>query len=104
MRSIQSESDPRAPSWGLGEQLLASAVDTLNVLAWMQSKDGQKNRNRPKPIRRPGVDAAEHEERVIGSAPVPLSELDEFLQWGPSPAQPATQPRDSRGRFIRRDP
>lgn len=27
--------------------LMGAAVDALNLLVWMQSKDGQKNRNRP---------------------------------------------------------
>lgn len=28
-------------------------VDLTNILVWMKSSDGQKNRNRPKPIPRP---------------------------------------------------
>lgn len=42
-------------AWGVTEHLLATAVDTLRLLVWMQSKDGAKNRNRPKPLPRPGV-------------------------------------------------
>lgn len=30
--------------------LLAAAVDQLSMLVWMRSKDGAKNRNRPKSI------------------------------------------------------
>ena len=30
--------------------LLAAAVDRLSLLVWMQTKDGQKDRNRPKSI------------------------------------------------------
>ena len=30
--------------------LLASCLDTLNILVWMRTEDGQKGRNRPKPI------------------------------------------------------
>ena len=30
--------------------LLAAAVDRLSFLAWVKTKDGQKNRNRPKSI------------------------------------------------------
>lgn len=30
--------------------LLATAVDHLRLLVWMQSRDGAKNRNRPKPL------------------------------------------------------
>jgi hypothetical protein len=40
-------------TWGATEHLLAGLVDLTNILVWMKSKDGQKNRNRPKPIRRP---------------------------------------------------
>lgn len=30
--------------------MMAAQLDTLNMLVWMQSKDGQKNRNRPTPV------------------------------------------------------
>ncbi|WP_126416353.1 DUF5361 domain-containing protein [Trueperella bialowiezensis] len=39
--------------WGWQEILLAQAVDVLHVLVWMQTADGRKGRNRPKPIPRP---------------------------------------------------
>lgn len=35
--------------------LLASAVDELAILKWQKTKAGQKNRDRPEPIPRPGV-------------------------------------------------
>lgn len=41
-------------SWTVTDHLLACLVDLSNMLVWMQSADGQKNRNRPKPIERPG--------------------------------------------------
>jgi len=41
--------------WTLDRQLLAAAVDELRTSNWMRSKDGAKNRNRPKPIPRPGT-------------------------------------------------
>lgn len=34
----------------LDTMLNASALDALNTLVWMQSKDAQRNKNRPKPI------------------------------------------------------
>jgi hypothetical protein len=40
-------------TWGAAEHLLAGLVDLTNMLVWMKSADGQKNRNRPKPIQRP---------------------------------------------------
>lgn len=33
--------------------LLSSAVDCLRLLLWQNSKDGQKNRNKPKPLLQP---------------------------------------------------
>ena len=30
--------------------LLASCLDTLNIIAWMKTKDGQEGKNRPKPV------------------------------------------------------
>lgn len=32
------------------ETLLAAALDRLSMLVWMQSKDGQKGKNRPKSV------------------------------------------------------
>jgi hypothetical protein len=34
----------------------AEIIDQLRISNWMKSEDGQKGRNRPEPIRRPGVD------------------------------------------------
>lgn len=33
---------------------LANITDLLATLAWMQSEDGRKKRNKPKPVKRPG--------------------------------------------------
>lgn len=35
---------------GVDRMLLAMVVDGINTLAWMQTKDGEKGRNRPKSI------------------------------------------------------
>lgn len=40
-------------SWEQEHYLLASIANSLQILVWAQSKDGQKNRNRPKPIMPP---------------------------------------------------
>lgn len=95
--------DPEGVAWDLHAQLQAAAVDSLRWLQWAQTKDGEKNRNRPKPIPRPGVEA-DKDSRQIGSAPLPLSELDEFLGWRPADPIVAKdpQPRDARGRFVKR--
>lgn len=42
-------------NWSHTNMLLASAVDALNVLIWQKTSDGQKGKNHPKPIQRPGV-------------------------------------------------
>jgi hypothetical protein len=50
-RTFRAEAPELA--WGTVEYLLADCVDALNVLAWQQTKDGAKNKNRPKPVKRP---------------------------------------------------
>lgn len=60
--------------WGLQEHLLAMNADMLRMLFWAKTKDGSKNRNRPKPIERPGA----RPER-LGRKPLPLDEMDVWL-------------------------
>jgi len=71
---------PDRGPWGLSEQLLAEAVDTLHWLQWAKTVDGSKNRNHPRPIPRPGVEP-EREKKTYGTQPVPLDELRAFLGW-----------------------
>ena len=63
--------------WGLPEMLLADVVDSLRWLAWAKTRDGQRNRNRPKPVPRPGIAEPER----IGDAPVSIADMNEFLGW-----------------------
>ena len=72
---------PDAAAWGLSEQLLAEVADSLHWLQWAKTADGSKGRNRPKPIPRPGIKSDEREERRIGSDPIPLDELADWLAW-----------------------
>lgn len=66
---------PKAAQWGDMEYLTAVLIDLTQTAVWMQSKDGQSGRNRPKPIRRPGqVDA----DRKFGKAHMTLAEA---RQW-----------------------
>ena len=58
--------------------LEASMVDYLALLVWQQTKDGQKNRNRPKPVPRPGDKPAKPERDEY--APVTLDAFDEALK------------------------
>ncbi len=67
--------------WGLPEQLAASIVDSLRIANWMQTEDGSKNRNQPKPLPRPGV--VDPDQTIFGEGPLPIDELDEFLGWTP---------------------
>jgi len=43
-----------AADWGATEHLLAAAVDALHAANWQRS--GKKGSQRPKPLRRPGLD------------------------------------------------
>lgn len=60
--------------WTLKDLLLAESVDTLRLLLWAKTKDGSKNRNRPKPITRPGRRPAK-----FGNKPLTLVEMDAWL-------------------------
>lgn len=60
--------------WGLPEFLAADIADSLHMLFWAKTKDGSKNRNRPKPIERPG----RRPERM-GKKPLPLDEMAVWL-------------------------
>lgn len=42
--------------WTKTEHLLAGMLDYLALQWWAKTKDGEKNRNRPKPVPRPGVE------------------------------------------------
>lgn len=43
-------------AWDLNNQLSALIADYLRILVWFKTKDGQKGRNFPKPIDRPGIE------------------------------------------------
>ena len=104
--AIARSVEPEASTWGLSEQLLALIGDYLAWQVWAQSKDGEKGRNRPKPIPRPGVEPDE-DVRTFGSDPVALDELDAFLGWAKERVeeqQVPTRPRDAvTGRFVKRE-
>lgn len=103
--SIARSVDPEASQWGLTDQLLALVGDYLAWIAWSKTADGEKNRNRPKPIPRPGVET-DADTRKFGSDPVPIDELEDFLGWAKDRLQEKKnepQPRDARGRFVKRD-
>ncbi len=107
--AIARSVDHDRSEWGLTEQLLATAVDILQVEWWSKTEDGKRNRDRPKPVQRPGL--PEPDVRTFGKGPLPIGELDDFLGWSRELAgvdPPAVEPnpgplRDARGRFKKRD-
>ena len=64
--------------WGLPEHLFAVIADAVIQGNWMQSKDGQKNRNRPKPITRPGV---EPDHKKFGGKAESIDTIRDWLGW-----------------------
>ena len=48
--------------FGADTQLLAAIADRLSTLVWFQTKDGQKNRNRPESILAKLIDEREHDD------------------------------------------
>lgn len=63
-------------AWSPTDYLLAQGVDYLAWMAWAQSEDGQKGRNRPEPLPRPG-DAPER----LGGGGMTFEEANEWLGW-----------------------
>ena len=104
--AIAKAVDPERAEWSLTDHLLAMIADANTWLVWSKSKDGQKNRNRPKPIPRPGLEDDSSDVQRFGSDPVPIDQLDDFLGWsaelaGEAPLANPPQPRDARGRFMK---
>ena len=61
--------------WTAERTLLAAIVNDLNWLVWSKTKDGQRNRNRPKPI---GPFDGEKKRSITGVA-MTVEELNEAL-------------------------
>lgn len=89
---------PEAAPWGLSELLLAVIADAALAGNWMQSKDGQKNRNRPKPIPRPGVMP---DKKQFGGRAESMDSIRDWLGWDATPFEKPKRPRDARGRYIK---
>ena len=66
--------DERA-AWTAERTLLAAIVNDLNWLVWSKTKDGQRNRNRPKPV---GPFDGEKKRSITGVA-MTVDELNEAL-------------------------
>ena len=66
--------------WSTTNQLLAMVADHLAVANWFQTKDGQKGKNRPKQIPRPGV--RDEEETTYGKGTsMSMDEARKWLGW-----------------------
>ena len=76
--ALYREMNPDAAPWGLSEHLLAVVADAVIAGNWMASRDGQKNRNRPKPIPRPGV-VPEH--KKFGGSAESIDAIRGWLGW-----------------------
>lgn len=63
-------------AWSPAEHLLANLVDLTQYLVWFKTADGQKGRNRPQPVRRPGAEAPT-DGASLGSQGV-ATDLDDF--------------------------
>jgi hypothetical protein len=92
--------NPDSWQWSLSEHLLAVVADATIFGNWMRSKDGRRNRNRPKPIARPGQDTGE---KTYGDGALDIGEMREWLGWNvePSPPDKKQRARDARGRFVK---
>ncbi|KGM18144.1 hypothetical protein MA47_09655 [Corynebacterium auriscanis] len=92
--AIARQSMGDAYGWGVGEYLLASAVDALHGANWQRSGKGE----RPKPIPRPSVTTADMEGQnkneassgdpfndkesgVFTGEAIPVDELNKWLGW-----------------------
>lgn len=75
--------NPDTASWmdgSLVANLLAELGHRLDILAWQQTADGQKNRKRPQPWPRPWV--KDKNKDRIGAGPIPASEWETFWDGG----------------------
>lgn len=67
--------------WTTTDHLLASVVDLLAILAWQNTEDAQKGRNRPRPVPRPADELAAQSAQgglLDGSPATPMT-VGEFL-------------------------
>lgn len=74
--ALSADRYPDDFGWTLANHLIAEAVDSLRLQLWAETKDGQKNRNRPKPIPRPG-----RRPEKFGKKPLELDKMRDWLGW-----------------------
>lgn len=66
--------------WNSAENMLWSIEFSLRVLVWQKSKDGQKNRNKPTPLKTPGEYI--HNKEAADRALANKREIDQILGIG----------------------
>ena len=66
--------------WNTANQLLAMIADHLAVANWFETKDGQRGKNRPKQIPRPGVQGEEETTYGKGTR-MSMDEARAWLGW-----------------------
>lgn len=93
---LARELDPRA-AWTVAEYLLATIADADRWLVWAKSKDGSKNRNRPKPITRPGGETKKRDDLRA----MPVDQMRALLARPRVAEKTEDQPRDAHGRFVK---
>jgi hypothetical protein len=95
---LQTSRFPEDSHWNLNEHLLAVIADAVIAGNWMQSKDGQKNKNRPKQIPRPGVVP---DKKKFGGNAESIDTIRDWLGWPVAPPEKPKKPRGANGRFIK---
>ena len=73
--------NPKYAGWTVTDRLLAIIANALRWLVWAKTKDAKRNRNRPKPIPRPGDDRRKPREKgkFAGAISRPLDEVKRLL-------------------------
>lgn len=75
-RAVYGDDDS---AWTLEAHLLAAVADAANWLVWSKTRDGEKGRNRPARIPRPGLEP-ETDTRSLGGGALPVAELEAWLE------------------------
>lgn len=65
-------------AWDTTDYLLADIADSQRWLVWAKTKNGQKNKDRPKPLPRPGV--ADVNGRMTEVTAMDVDQMKRFLK------------------------
>lgn len=81
--------------WSATDYLLANLVDLTNLLLWFKTADGQKNKNRPKALPRPGMVEPVSDGVKIGGKGVPREEFAD--RWAEAVARQLAEEKEKEG-------